>query len=197
MVQPIEIDSRALVIGIPAWVDEMVLATTGALETDEARMELVIRLAHRNVEEGGGPFAAVVFDGAGPIAAGVNRVLDSGFSIAHAEIVALMRSQQAARLAPERAASPSALVTSTEPCCQCFGATVWSSVTSLICGATTADAEAIGFDEGPKPAGWPATLEKRGIAVRLGVLRDEAKTVLAEYARRGGPIYGLRHPTTP
>jgi tRNA(Arg) A34 adenosine deaminase TadA len=69
---------------------------------------------------------------------------------------------------------------------------VWSGVTRLVCGAVTSDAEAVGFDEGPKPEAWPATLEKRGIAVRLGVCRDEAREVLEEYKRRGGTIYGLR-----
>jgi tRNA(Arg) A34 adenosine deaminase TadA len=90
------------------------------------------------------------------------------------------------------AADPLALVTSCEPCCQCFGALVWSGVTELVCGALTGDAEAVGFDEGPKPDNWPETLKRRGIGVRLGVCRDEAREVLNEYERRGGTIYGLR-----
>jgi tRNA(Arg) A34 adenosine deaminase TadA len=116
-------------------------------------------------------------------------VLDCGLSIAHAEIVALMRAQT------EQPGQPRAtwtLYASTEPCCQCFGALIWSGVTRLVCGAVTEDAEAVGFDEGPKPDAWPTTLEKRGIGVKLEVCRDEARQVLQEYQRRGGPIYGLR-----
>jgi tRNA(Arg) A34 adenosine deaminase TadA len=90
---------------------------------------------------------------------------------------------------------PLTLVTTTEPCCQCFGALIWSGVDRLICGATTADAEAIGFDEGPKPEFWPDVLEERGITVELSVRRLEARAVLDEYKQRGGPIYGLRHPS--
>ncbi len=60
----------------------------------------------------------------------------------------------------------------------------------MVCGANTADAEAVGFDEGPKPEAWPRVLEQRGIAVTLGVLRADAQAVLADYAARGGHIYG-------
>lgn len=190
---------REVIITVPAWVDE--LAPPGTLvESDEDRMGFAVRLASRNVAEGGGPFAAVVFEGSRLVAAGVNRVLESGLSIAHGEIVALMRAQGLARDLERAAATPPitgplTLVTSTEPCCQCFGAIVWSGADRLVCGATTDDAEAIGFDEGPKPEFWPDVLEKRGIAVALNVRRLEAREVLNEYKRRGGTIYGLRHPT--
>jgi tRNA(Arg) A34 adenosine deaminase TadA len=188
-------DAATLTITIPAWVDELAAASAARLDTDEARMDLVVRLSRRNVDEGGGPFAAAVFDGPRLLAAGVNRVLDSGFSIAHGEIVALMHAQHVARRADAPAARPYALFTSCEPCCQCFGALIWSGVTRLVCGATTADAEALGFDEGPKPARWTEVLEARGISVVLAVGREDARSVLEAYVRRGGPIEGLRHPT--
>lgn len=181
--------SQLLSISIPSWLDEIVAANSFAWSSDEARMRLAIRLSQENVERGGGPFGAAVFAGDELIAAGVNRVLDCGLSIAHAEIVALMRAQT------ERPGQPRAawtLYSSTEPCCQCFGALIWSGVTRLVCGAATSDAEAVGFDEGPKPDAWPTTLEKRGIGVKLEVCRDEARAVLQEYQRRGGTIYGLR-----
>jgi tRNA(Arg) A34 adenosine deaminase TadA len=43
------------------------------------------------------------------------------------------------------------LVTSTEPCAMCLGATPWSGVRGLVCGARDEDASAVGFDEGSKP----------------------------------------------
>jgi tRNA(Arg) A34 adenosine deaminase TadA len=82
------------------------------------------------------------------------------------------------------------LFASTEPCCQCFGALVWAGVRRLVCGASTADAEAVGFDEGPKPDSWVAVLERRGIVVQQGLLRAEAQSVLRSYVERGGVIYG-------
>jgi tRNA(Arg) A34 adenosine deaminase TadA len=178
-------------IPIPSWIDEVVASHGGGFADDVARMQLAVRLSRENVERGGGPFGAVIFAGDRVVAAGVNRVLACGLSIAHAEIVAMMRAQT--RLASQpTATNPLALVTSCEPCCQCFGALVWSGVSELVCGAVTADAEAVGFDEGPKPDGWPETLKMRGIGVRLGVCREEAREVLNEYERRGGTIYGLR-----
>ena len=156
-------------------------------------MALAIALSLTNVEQGGGPFAALVFVGSELVGAGVNRVLDSGFSIAHAEIVALMRAQRALReRAPARSplVGPYSLVTTTEPCCQCFGALIWSGIEHLACGATRDDAESAGFDEGPKPDGWVSELQSRGMSVAQLVLRSQAAAVIADYVARGGIIYG-------
>src|SRR5690606_14012299 len=101
-----------------------------------------------------------------------------------AEIIALMRAQQILRQQGVPATGPYTLVTSTEPCCQCFGAVIWSDVERLVCGAHTEDAESAGFDEGPKPANWIEELERRGIAVTRSVLRPQAQRVLAEYRGR-------------
>ena len=181
--------ARQLVLEIPAWVDEVVASFGGPLVSDEARMALTVRLSHENVLRGGGPFGGTVFAEDRLLAAGVNLVLGSGFSIAHAEIVALMRAQ--AGLGADSLSPPAlTLFASTEPCCQCFGALVWAGVRRLVCGANTADAEAVGFDEGPKPAAWVRVLEQRGITVTEGVLQAEAQAVLADYAARGGRIYG-------
>lgn len=178
-----------LMLDIPAWLDEVVSAFSEPLVSDEARMALTVRLSQENVARGGGPFGGTVFAEDRLLAAGVNLVLGSGFSIAHAEIVALMRAQ--ASLGPASLSPPAlTLFASTEPCCQCFGALVWAGVRRLVCGANTADAEAVGFDEGPKPAAWVQVLERRGIAVTQGLLRAEAQAVLADYAARGGRIYG-------
>jgi hypothetical protein len=59
-------------------------------------------------------------------------------------------------------------------------------VRRLVCGARASDAQAIGFDEGPKPARWARALERRGIAVVRDVQRAEARAALREYA---GVIY--------
>jgi hypothetical protein len=60
------------------------------------------------------------------------------------------------------------LVASTQPCAMCLGATPWSGVRHLVCGARDEDAEEIGFDEGMKPADWIRSLEERGITVEEG-----------------------------
>jgi tRNA(Arg) A34 adenosine deaminase TadA len=124
----------------------------------------------------------------------VNLVLSSGYSFAHAEMVAIVVAPQPVGdfdLGGEGQPSYE-LVASTEPCSMCFGAIPWSGVRHLVCGARGEDAEAVGFDEGTKPAEWVRSLEERGITVERDVLRDEAASVLREYAERGGEIYNAR-----
>ena len=72
------------------------------------------------------------------------------------------------------------LVTSVEPCAMCAGAVLWSGVRRLVCGASSDDARAIGFDEGPKHPDWASELRRRGIEVVEGVLRAEAVAVLEQ-----------------
>lgn len=158
-------------------------------------MDFAIALARENARRcSGGPFGAAVFerDTGRLVAVGVNAVVPSGLSFAHAEMLALALAQHARKrfdLAHPRLPVHE-LVTSSEPCAMCFGATPWSGVRRLVCGARASDAEAIGFDEGPKPRAWVAALERRGIAVVRDVRRAEAVAVLHEYGAAGGTIYG-------
>jgi len=185
-------EPKPLVITIPSFVDEVV-ARAGSAADDEGWMRLAIALSLENVDRGGAPFAALVAAGDRIVAAGVNRVLSSGMTIAHAEIVTLMRAQQALHDGL-KVDAPLTLYTSTEPCCQCYGAVVWSGIARMVCGARTPDAEAIGFDEGPKPERWRAELERRGIEVEEGVCADEARLVLKRYIDKGGRIFGANAP---
>lgn len=182
----------ALIIEVPDWVDSAA-AAAGPLESEEKRMMLVVRLARRNVEVGGGPFAAVVFEreSGRAVAAGVNLVLPQKSSLLHAEVVALIAAQR--RLGSHSLAAAEGmgheLVATCDPCAMCLGAVLWSGASRLVCGAHREDAEAAGFDEGPV---WPASfdyLRERGVAVTRGVLRDEAAAVIRAYAAAGGPVY--------
>ncbi|MGB3681397.1 MAG: nucleoside deaminase [Rubrobacteraceae bacterium] len=183
-------------LSLPAWVKDLV--EPGAVyPTTEDRMRFVVELSRMNVRhETGGPFGAAVFArGTGELLApGVNLVATANCSVAHAEMVAFMIAQQA--LGSFDLGGPGKphyeLVASTEPCAMCLGATPWSGVRGLVCGARGEDAEEIGFDEGAKPANWVESLEERGISVELGVLREEAVAVLREYAGAGGDIYNSR-----
>ncbi len=159
---------------------------------DAAKMDLVIEWSRRNVEEAtGGPFGAAVFDMATGrlVGAGVNVVAPSNLSAAHAEIMALSAAQRRLQSYDLGLRGNYELVTSTEPCAMCFGALPWSGIRRVVCGATSADACAIGFDEGPRHPDWIAELERRGIEVITEVRRDEARAVLDAYADGGGLIY--------
>ncbi|HSJ97543.1 MAG TPA: nucleoside deaminase [Myxococcota bacterium] len=179
---------------LPPWIRGFLRRQPGRFPDADSRMRLAIGLAAENGARGtGGPFGAAVFERASGrlVAVGVNRVEPSGLSHAHAEMLALALAQRA-RGTWDLGASGGPrheLVSSSEPCAMCFGAIPWSGVAALVCGARAADAEAIGFDEGPKPARWVAALERRGIAVARDVLRGEARAALAAYAAAGRAIY--------
>jgi tRNA(Arg) A34 adenosine deaminase TadA len=186
----------ALNIDLPAWLAQAAQACV-PLASDDERMGFVIDLARRNVASGsGGPFAAAVFETAGGrlLAAATNLVVASRCSAAHAEILALALAQQTLGDHDLGASGLPVceLVTSVEPCAMCAGAVLWSGVRRLVCGAAGADAEAIGFDEGPKHPRWADELRERGIEVVMGVRRLEAAAVLADYRATGGPIYNAR-----
>ena len=165
---------------------------------DGDKVALAIALAARNIDQAtGGPFGAVLF---GPdnrvVAAGVNVVLPQSTSLAHAENMAYMLAQQSlgrARInldAEGRACGPYTLATSAQPCCQCYGATVWAGVDRLLIGARAEDVhELTEFDEGPLPADWTGELARRGIEVVRDIARDDARAVLAAYGRGGGRRY--------
>lgn len=175
---------------LPDWIGG--LAEAGRhLPGDEAKLELAIALAAANIEHGsGGPFGAAVFEGDVLVAVGVNRVVPGLCSVAHAEMMAYMLAQQSLqRFRLNQAGGPFTLATSAQPCCQCYGATVWAGIDRLLVGARAEDVEQLaGFDEGPLPADWIGELERRGIRVRTDVLRPQACEVLARY-RSLGPVY--------
>jgi tRNA(Arg) A34 adenosine deaminase TadA len=177
---------------LPAWIAETVDVGRSYRDAD-AQIALAIGLARSNVEHAtGGPFGAAVFDDAGAlVAVGVNRVEALRSSLAHAEIVALVAAQwKLGRARLDDDGRRYTLASSSQPCCQCYGAIVWAGISALLTGARTADAESLaGFDEGPLPADWVGELERRGIRVVRDLRRDEARAVLAEYGSRGGARY--------
>jgi tRNA(Arg) A34 adenosine deaminase TadA len=179
---------------LPDWVEDLLAEEDRVYPTVEDRMRLAIELSRSNIHHGtGGPFGAAIFEReTGRILApGVNLVTSLDCSVFHAEVVAFMVAQQ--RVGDFDLGGPGhppyELAASTQPCAMCLGATPWSGVSHLVCGASAEDAEEIGFDEGMKPADWVRALEERGITVERDVLRDEAASVLREYAERGGEIY--------
>lgn len=182
---------------LPVWVHDAV-DSDRAYVGDEAKVELAVRLSRLNVQaQTGGPFGAAVF-GADDriIAVGVNRVLPHACSLAHAETMAYMLAQQRtqrARLneaAPGVSAGPITLATSAQPCCQCYGATIWAGIDRILIGARSQDVESLTeFDEGPLPADWVGELNRRGIEVVRDIQRDAACAVLRTYGERGGQHY--------
>jgi tRNA(Arg) A34 adenosine deaminase TadA len=186
-------------LSLPRWVADEVGDPEKRYVTSIDRMRLAVRLAERNVaEETGGPFGACIFESETGIlvGAGVNVVVAESCSVAHAEAMSIMIAQQS-RQAFDLGARGSPrmdLVTSAQPCAQCFGMIWWSGVSGLVIGARREDVEALtGFREGPLPRDWAARLENRAplapVRVERDCLRDQACEVLRRYREAGGALY--------
>ena len=174
-------------VALPAWIDEELADVPAVVPGREERMRLVHRLADRNWRAGdGGPFAALVAerDTGRIVSVGVNVVLASGVSSAHAEVLALGLAQRATGswdLGGEGLPAHE-LVVNWRPCVQCYGAALWSGVRGLmIAGAGPELEELTTFDEGPLRTDWAEQFEQRGIEVVGDVLREEALTVFRAY----------------
>ena len=107
-------------------------------------MREAIRLASANVENGGGPFGAVISRGGEIIATGVNRVTANCDPTAHAEVSAI---RAAAQKLGTFNLSGCEIYSSCEPCPMCLGAIYWARLDRLFYGNTKADAARIGFDD--------------------------------------------------
>lgn len=162
---------------------------------DRERLDEVLAVAAENVARGtGGPFAAAVYDEltGERIACAANAVLANNCALAHAETMALALAQQS-RGSWSLGGRACVLVSSAEPCAMCLGAICWSGVARVLFAATRADVEAVGFDEGPRPASWRKALGGRGIRVEGPRQRARGRAVLEAYAAAGGVVYSPRH----
>ncbi|HYH80978.1 MAG TPA: nucleoside deaminase [Longimicrobium sp.] len=180
-------------VSLPDWVESAV-DFEPAYAGDEEKMRLAIELSRQNVVRGtGGPFGAAIFERETGklVAVGVNSVVRQNNCTLHGEMVAFMVAQ--ARLGSFSLRSPGGpeheLVTSCEPCAMCLGATLWSGVTRVVCGAHRDDARRLNFEEGPVFPESHAYLRARGIEIVDGVLREEANAVLELYRASKGTIY--------
>ncbi|MDQ6964563.1 MAG: nucleoside deaminase [Mariprofundales bacterium] len=143
------------------------------------------------LRQSGGPFAAALFvdERSTPLAIGLNVVESAHCSLAHAEMVALAAAQQSVASYDLSTVGACQLVSSCEPCAMCYGALPWSGIDSLVCGADSADACALGFDEGGRDPQWQRELERRSISVTLHIERSRAAALMQRYASSGGTIY--------
>ncbi len=126
-------------------------------------LELAIELATANVDDGGGPFGAVVVLDDEVVGRGVNRVTDSLDPTAHAEVVAI---RDACRATDRFELEGATLYASCEPCPLCLAASLWARVDRVVHAATRWDAAAAGFDDAAfheaitaEPEAWVGRLD--------------------------------------
>lgn len=107
-------------------------------------MRKAIQLSIKNIENGGGPFGAVIIKDGKIIATGVNRVTANNDPTAHAEVTAI---RKAAKKLGTFDLSGCEIYTSCEPCPMCLGAIYWAHLDKIYYGNSKQDAKKIGFDD--------------------------------------------------
>ncbi|MFO7661931.1 MAG: nucleoside deaminase [Chloroflexota bacterium] len=185
-------------LSLPDWADKAFIQLPSEITSIEDRMRAVIEFSRLNFRNNtGGPFAAGVFerDSGVPVVIGVNRVVPSHCSSAHAEIMALSLAQK--KLGTYDLGGPGMpahqLVVNWRPCAMCYGAVLWSGVRSLVIAGDGPELEAItGFDEGPIHPDWRNELKKRGIDIIEDIMREEALEAYREFSAAERLVYNAR-----
>lgn len=196
--EEIEDHPTSVVVTLPQWTTKFYSQRKKKIyRTEEEMMEVAMELSKINCKrKSGGPFGTAIFEHdpktneSKLFTIGVNRVVPCSNSTLHGEMTAIQFGQQKIRNfsfaeVGARKSKEYHLYTSCAPCCQCLGGVMWSGVSKLVCGANKADAEAIGFDEGPVFDQSYIALEQAGCTVVRDVLRDECKSVLDWYGSNG------------
>ena len=111
-------------------------------EQDKTFMREAIRLADESVQNGGGPFGAVIVRDGEIVAGSANSVTRDNDPTAHAEVNTI---RQACRKLGTFDLSDCVIYTSCEPCPMCLGAIYWAHISRIYYGNTKKDAADIDF----------------------------------------------------
>ncbi|KRA31388.1 MULTISPECIES: nucleoside deaminase [unclassified Nocardioides] len=111
---------------------------------DAAWLARAVELAIANVDDGGGPFGAVIVQDGRLIATGQNRVTRDLDPTAHAEVMAI---RAACTAIGSFSLAGCSLYTSCEPCPLCLSASLWARLDRVVYAADREDAARGGFDD--------------------------------------------------
>ncbi len=103
-----------------------------------------IEIAASNVNDGGGPFGALIVRDGKVVGRGANQVTRTNDPSAHAEVVAI---RDACKNLQTFKLEGCTIYSSCEPCPMCLGAIYWARLDKLFFAATQTDAARAGFDD--------------------------------------------------
>lgn len=152
--------------------------------SNEEFMKRAIDLSEQNVQNGGGPFAAVIVKDGEIVAEGANRVTADLDPTAHAEVCAIRR---ACKKLNTFNLSDCVIYTSCEPCPMCLGAIYWAHLSKIFYANSREDAAKIDFDDDFIYREIPLPLEKRSIPME-NLLRGEAIKVFEIWNKKTDKI---------
>ena len=139
-------------------------------EQDKQFMREAIRLANESVENGGGPFGAVIVKDGKIVAGSSNSVTIDNDPTAHAEVNTI---RKACRELGTFDLSGCTIYTSCEPCPMCLGAIYWARISRIYYGNTRKDARDIQFADDFIYEELDRKMEDRTVPI-IPMLRDEA-----------------------
>lgn len=114
------------------------------MENEKIFLLRAVEIAGSGIENGGGPFGAVITRGGKIISEAFNMVVLSNDPTAHAEILAI---RQAAKVLRSHDLDKCTLYTSCEPCPMCLGAIYWAGIKKVVYACDRVDAEEAGFSD--------------------------------------------------
>ncbi len=110
----------------------------------EDYMRKAINLANNSIDNGGGPFGAVIVRNNKIIAEATNSVTNDNDPTAHAEVNAI---RMATKKLNTFDLSDCEIYSSCEPCPMCLGAIYWAKINKLYFACNQNDADKIGFSD--------------------------------------------------
>lgn len=151
---------------------------------DERFMREAIRLSKENVDNGGGPFGAVIVKDGEIIATGVNRVVPESDPTAHAEVRAIRSACQ--KLGTFKLEGCT-IYSSCEPCPMCLSALYWAGIKRICYGNTKQDAKDIDFDDSFIYDQLDLDYDQRSIKCDH-FMRDEALKAFQKWAEKSDKV---------
>ena len=136
-------------------------------------MKRAIELSKKNIENGGGPFGAVVVKDGQIIGEGFNKVTANNDPTAHAEVEAI---REACKNISNFDLAGAEIYTSCEPCPMCLSAIYWARLNKIYYANTKKDTAAIEFDDDFIYTEIPKALDERKISMEQ-MMRPEALEV--------------------
>jgi tRNA(Arg) A34 adenosine deaminase TadA len=153
------------------------------MNNEEYIME-TIRISESNMEDGGGPFGAIIVKDNEIIARAGNTVTSSNDPTAHAEINAIRKASQ---YLENFDLSGCILYSSCEPCPMCLGAIYWARVDGIYFAAGKEDAKDAGFDDSFIYSEIKKPFDRRSIQTNQ-IMRDKAYEVLKKWKQKEDKI---------
>lgn len=141
-----------------------------SMTDNEKYMRLAIEKSIESVENGGGPFGAVIVKDGEVLAATSNSVTIDNDPTAHAEVNAI---RQACRKLGTFDLSGCEIYASCEPCPMCLASIYWARIDKLYYANTKSDADKIGFSDNFIYEEFAKPESERNIKV-VSMMRDEA-----------------------